>query len=164
MLNVALTFCSREAEVAAKRQSDLERMSKALKEAASPVRTGTCRRCGGGIFNRRADAAFCSTKCRTAACRKALPTPTARRILALEALVQQLRNENERLQASVQRITEGDGVVSTVSATDTIVSLTDIPTDKERALATAARAAKRQREEERAARVLRRKGHAQARG
>src|SRR5271165_6344480 len=80
---------------------------KRLKKALAPrVKTGTCACCGGEIFNRRSDARFCSSKCRTAACRKALPAPAARELQRLQTLVQRLEAENARLQVLVQRLGE----------------------------------------------------------
>ncbi len=67
------------------------------------IRPATCAHCGRDMFNRRADARFCSTRCRTAACREALPPPVTREVQRLQTLVQQLQAENARLEALVQR-------------------------------------------------------------
>lgn len=114
------------------------------------VRTGTCAHCGKPMFDRRADARFCSTKCRTAACRKALPPPATRKVQKLQAEVQRLVAENARLQALVQRLQAGQ------SRPEPLVQR--LPsTEKERDLAAEARRAKLLRAEERAKRVLRRR-------
>jgi hypothetical protein len=120
----------------AEAKASLKRLKKAFE---SQVKTGTCGHCGRDMFNRRADARFCSTRCRTTACRKALPPPVTREVRSLQAenarletLVQDLKAENSRLQALVQHL----------------------PSKKERDLAAETRRAKLLRAEERAKRVL----------
>jgi hypothetical protein len=116
----------------AEAKASLKRLQK---ETEPQVKTGTCVHCGRDIFNRRADARFCSTKCRVAACRKALPPPATREVQRLQALAQHLEAENARLQALVQQLPS---------------------TGKERDLAAEARRAKLLRAEERGKRVLQR--------
>jgi hypothetical protein len=83
---------------------------KRLKKATAPrIKTGTCSHCGRDIFNKRANAKFCSAKCRTASCRKALPAPHIREIENLKALVQQQHAEIENLKALLQQLQEKTG-------------------------------------------------------
>jgi hypothetical protein len=142
-------------------QADPIDTARALRKATYP-KTGTCAHCGRDMFNRRASARFCSTNCRTAACRKALPPPATREVQRLQTLVQHLEAENARLQALVQRLQAGKAGTKRASLTieGTAEPLAQrLPsTGKERYLAAEAKAAKVLRAEERGRRAMRRLG------
>jgi hypothetical protein len=115
-----------------------------IKAFAPQIKTGTCGHCGEDIFNRRADARFCSNKCRVAACRKALPPPATREI-------QRLKAENARLEALVQHLKAEKAPLEPL--------VQHLPsTGEERRLAAEAKQAKLRRDEERGKRALQRRG------
>jgi hypothetical protein len=78
------------------------------------VKTGTCNHCAGAIMSKRQDAKFCSSKCRTAACRKAHPKPrTAAEYEAeIASLRTQLLEAQEQLRAGGISQTAREGKIA----------------------------------------------------
>jgi hypothetical protein len=65
--------------------------------------SATCGQCGGDIINRRADARFCSDRCRAADHRAAKHSSAERRVRELRTKLQSEQEKNDRLQARLAK-------------------------------------------------------------